>query len=149
MITVGEGGYARIGGTKYTHPGDIEIIQQGQSTSSRASRSARSRGRPATRLDDQAGGAGSAAPHVAAWRRHTGAPHGDAAPIRRSARHADAEAHAQADAEATPPTPGRRPSRRRHRRPATPKPTPAPVQLTARPRVHARLVASGTKIAVR
>lgn len=147
VITVGEGGYARIGGTEL-HPGDVAIIQQGRihveesqpvgevpGTTATSSRPTKTPSPP--RRTSQPGGATQAptgTPRPSGGPRVTPSPKPTPRPTPTPA----------------PPTP--RPTPEPTPTPVatpTPTPTPAPVQLTARPRVHARLVASGTKIAVR
>ena len=82
-ITVGEGGYALIGGTEL-HPGDVAIIQQGRIQVERQPAGRRLGHGLAILPPEPDEAAGHAAPHVAARRRHPFADR-DAAP-RRAAR---------------------------------------------------------------
>ena len=143
-ITVGEGGFARIGDTEL-HPGDVAVIQQGRiqvehnqqavasGTASPSSRPTSTKPPGTPRHTSQPGGA---------THSPTGTPPPSGGP------------RVTPSPKPTPkPTPTPRPTPEPTPQPtptptATPTPTPA-VVLTARPRLHARLVAGGTKIAVR
>lgn len=143
-ITVGEGGFARIGDTEL-HPGDVAVIQQGRiqvehnqqavasGTASPSSRPTPTKPPGTPRHTSQPGGA---------THSPTGTPPPSGGP------------RVTPSPKPTPkPTPTPRPTPEPTPQPtptptATPTPTPA-VVLTARPRLHARLVAGGTKIAVR
>ena len=143
-ITVGEGGYALIAGTEL-HPGDVAIIQQGRiqvehnqqaiasGTASPSSRPTPTKPPGTPRHTSQPGGA---------THSPTGTPPASGGP------------RVTPSPKPTPkPTPTPRPTPEPTPQPtptptATPTPTPQ-VVLTARPRLHARLVAGGTKIAVR
>ena len=144
-ITVGEGGYALIAGTEL-HPGDVAIIQQG---------------RIQVEHNQQAIASGTASPSSRptptkppGTPRHTSQPGGATHSPTGTPRSRRAAPRVTPSPKPTPkPTPTPRPTPEPTPQPtptptATPTPTPQ-VVLTARPRLHARLVAGGTKIAVR
>ena len=147
-ITVGEGGYALIAGT-VLHPGDVAIIQQG---------------RVQVEDNQQAVASGTAAPSSRpnptkppGTPRHTSQPGGathspTGTPRPSGGPRVTPSPKPTPKPTPTPPPPTPEPTPKPTPTPTatpTPTPTPTPVHLTARPRVHARLVAGGTKIAVR
>jgi hypothetical protein len=143
VITVGEGGYAVIAGTEL-RPGDVAVVKDGRIDVTQGSASATSRPiptrTPPPRRTSQPGGATSA-PTASPSPRPTRSPRVTPTPKptptpRPTPPPPTPTPEPVATPTPTPPT-------------ATPTPTPKPVVLTARPRVHARLVAGGTKVAVR
>jgi hypothetical protein len=145
VVTVGDGGSARIGDT-VLRPGDVATIEQGRVhvENERPIGVVTGTASPSPRPD---------APRTPGAPRRTPSPHpATPAPTTRGSP-------PPSDAPVTP-TPSPSPKPPPTQPPATPEPgsstppptatpTPAPVYRTARPRLRARLTADGVKIAVR
>jgi len=136
VVSVGNGGYARIGNT-VLGPGDVATIEHGRVHVEH----------------DQAIGEVPPTPPAA-----TGHPGPSRSPSPRRTQKPEAATPTPTPAPAKTPAPTPSPTPRRTPAPTatptpaatpTPTPTPQPTVLTARPRLRARLVAEGTRVAVR
>jgi hypothetical protein len=147
VITVGEGGFAQIGDTQL-HAGDVAVIEQGRiqvehNQQAVASGAASSSSRPTPTKPP--GTPRRTSPPGGATHAPTGTPPPSGGPrVTPSPKPTPIPTPVPTPEPTPQPTPTPAPTAT-----PTPTPTPTPVVLTARPRLHARLVASGTKIAVR